>query len=357
MKNLYVLFLSVLFFSNEVLAQDPSFTQVYAVPMLTNPAYVGATHVPRAKIAYRRQWAAIPVNYDTYVASFDHFIPKYNIGVGIIAMNDIAGSSKLRTTHIGAAASYEIGLTNKFKFKKKNVRDDQMIIRFGLQFDYGQRAISEGGMIFEDQMTSSGLTGVPTQEPGLNGNNINYIDISSGVLLSTQHLWLGVAAYHMNQPDISLLIEGTNELPIKMAYIAGYIWNVNDKIDNIKLTAIYRSQSTHNQINIGTHIDFNPVLLGMWYRGGSILGGETGSFSNHDALAFLVGFKWADISIMYSYDITISQLGYETSGAHEISLSYSFISKENYKKRPICPERTPRLRLKGRERYSVVSGF
>jgi len=59
---------------------------------------------------------------------------------------------------------------------------------------------------------------------------------------------------------------------------------------------------------------------------------------------------------MYSYDVTISQLGYETSGAHEFSMSYNFISKAKYKK-VICPDRTPRLGLKGRERYSVISGF
>ena len=360
MKNINILILIIFCLSNEISGQDPSFTQAYAVPMLMNPAFVGATQVPRAKIAYRRQWAGIPANYDTYVAAFDHFIRQYNLGVGIIAMNDIAGASKLRTTNIGAAASYEIGLTNRFKVIRRKGNDDKMILRFGLQFDYGQRAISEGSMIFEDQLTSSGFTGAPTQEPGLNGNNRNYMDISSGVLLSSRHMWLGVAAHHMNRPDISLLSEGTDELPLKMTYVAGYIWDVNEKIDNIKLTAIYRSQGTHNQLNIGTHIDFNPVLLGMWYRGGSVFGGEMGSFTNHDALAFLVGFKWANISFMYSYDVTISQLGSETTGAHEFSMSYNFVSKDKYKNKngtvPICP-RAQRVLLKNRERYSVISGF
>lgn len=356
----YLIILIIFISTTELISQDPSFTQAYAIPMITNPAFVGATQVPRAKIAYRRQWAGIPANYDTYVAAFDHFIPQYNLGIGIIATNDIAGSSKLRTTNIGAAASYEIGLTDRFKIIRKTGEADQMIMRFGLQFDYGQRSIAEGSLIFEDQMTSGGFTGAPTQEAGLNGNNTNYVDISSGVLLSSRHMWLGLAAHHMNRPDVSLLTEGTDELPLKMTYTAGYIWDVNKKIDNIKLSAIFKTQGPHNQLNVGTHIDFNPVLVGMWYRGGSVFGGDVGSFSNYDAVAFLVGFKWANISFMYSYDVTISQLGYETSGAHEFSMSYNFVSKDKYKNKsgtiPICP-RAQRAELKNRERYSVISGF
>jgi len=50
-------------------------------------------------------------------------------------------------------------------------------------------------------------------------------------------------------------------------------------------------------------------------------------------MSFLLGYKFDNINIGYSYDITISKLIGSTGGAHEISIIYNFDLNQTRKKR------------------------
>ena len=52
-------------------------------------------------------------------------------------------------------------------------------------------------------------------------------------------------------------------------------------------------------------------MLGASYRRG---------FNNSDAVILLLGYDLEKYKIGYSYDLTVSQLGLSSGGAHEISL-------------------------------------
>ena len=78
-------------------------------------------------------------------------------------------------------------------------------------------------------------------------------------------------------------------------------------------------------------------MFGLWYRG--IPAGN--QYSSTDALIYLIGFKNKNMTISYSYDMTIGQLISKTGGSHEIAISYSVsglkYTRKRYRQIP-CPE-------------------
>jgi hypothetical protein len=82
------------------------------------------------------------------------------------------------------------------------------------------------------------------------------------------------------------------------------------------------------------------LVFGLWYRGLPIKQYEPGLYNN-DAVIFLLGFKYEKLSVGYSYDLTISNLGPAAGGAHELSLTYVFNNpqpRSRFAKRIPCPK-------------------
>jgi hypothetical protein len=79
-----------------------------------------------------------------------------------------------------------------------------------------------------------------------------------------------------------------------------------------------------------------PLVIGIWYRGIPVFK----ELASNDALAFLLGFKIDQVSVGYSYDLTISKLTGLTGGTHEISLNYFFnqgVTQREKRKGIPCP--------------------
>jgi hypothetical protein len=65
------------------------------------------------------------------------------------------------------------------------------------------------------------------------------------------------------------------------------------------------------------------MVFGAWYRGIPVKK-YAENINNHESFIVLAGFRQDKFSVGYSYDATISTLGFGSGGAHEISLSYLF---------------------------------
>jgi hypothetical protein len=92
---------------------------------------------------------------------------------------------------------------------------------------------------------------------------------------------------------------------------------------------------------VGLYYLKNKLTLGLWYRGIPGFKKYADGYPNNDALVFLIGAKHERFSIGYSYDYTISWLRGNTSGAHEISMSYEFCIMKKKKRKAIqvaCPK-------------------
>ena len=82
----------------------------------------------------------------------------------------------------------------------------------------------------------------------------------------------------------------------------------------------YKKQGKFDQLDMGAYLTISPLVAGLWYRGVPI----TNNNQNRESLIFLLGYRLDSFSVGYSYDMTISNLGLPSGGAHEISIAYLF---------------------------------
>ncbi len=324
MKNIYIviLLLNAVF---ELKAQDQQFTQFYAVPTYTNPAFAGASVQSRVSAQYRNQWAAIPGGFQSFNIAYDQYLPNINSGMGLLVNYDRAGSGGLRTTGATFQYAYEARIKRNWYFRP------------ALQFGYVTKAIDFDKLTFYDQMIRDNA---PVSLENGTIRPVSYFDMGAGLLTYSQKFWFGLSAYHNNSPDQSFYAQ--NELPLvrKVSAHGGVRIRVKgnslSRLDHYAVIAAnYLSQQKFSQLDFGFYYEFSPIVLGVWYRGLPTKSNHYG-YPNHDAVAVLLGFQASRYKLGYSYDITISTLGIGSSGgSHEISLVYQWANKHNARTKKI----------------------
>ena len=322
----------LLFISQMAQAQDPQFSQFYAAPLYVNPAFAGANQQARVGMNYRNQWPSIQANFVTLSAHFDTYIESMNSGVGVLLMRDTEGQAGLKSTMIGLQYAYQIYLT------------DWLTFRPGAQVAFYNRNVNFSDLTFGNQFDPSTGEIDPTRVSGEDFGSLskNFIDLGLGGLFFTKNIWLGVTAAHINTPNQAFEDSANpNELPLKMSFHGGIRFRFKDGVmgsgmyarpqeRSIAPTFQYKSQGEFDQLDAGLYITMEPIVFGAWYRGLPTKSLE--GFNNNESVILLVGFikKGKDdaFHIGYSYDYTISQLGANSGGAHEISLSYSWSTRD-----------------------------
>ncbi len=335
----YLLMALTLALGQPAFAQDPQFTQFYAAPLYLNPAFAGSALAPRITANYRNQWPAI-TNYVTTLVGVDHFIEKYNSGVGLLLQSDNQGQGRIQSTEIGLQYSYQFQVS------------ESSFIRLGLQGSYVNRNINYFGLTTGDQFTDRGfITGSVSGDPTLlAGSPKNkYLDFSTGGLFYSDWFWLGASVHHLNRPDQSFFVSGTGDrLPMKTSIQAGLriplggftgLADEEDREISISPVIMYKHQGKYDQLDLGAYLTYAPLTIGAYYRGIPFKKYEQ-TLNNHDALAALIGWRMDKFSIGYSYDVTISTLG-NSGGSHELSLSYIFEKPEG--RRPGTRRRNMKL--------------
>ncbi|MBS1650794.1 MAG: type IX secretion system membrane protein PorP/SprF [Bacteroidetes bacterium] len=326
---LFIIFTLILFFAK---AQDPQFTQFYAAPLYLNPAFTGLTYEHRFTLNYRNQWPGINKTYSTYMATYDYNLNALNSGVGLLILQDRAGTAGLTTTMLGGNYAYRVKIG---KFSEA---------RGGISFTYCQKKIDDSKLIFNDML----ITGASVSKDASGIVPINYMDITLGGLFNSQNFWGGFSAKHINQPNVSL-VGDIQPLPVSISVHGGYRYIIKargsgkTKLEEFVSGSVnYRHELKYDQLDIGAYYFKDFINLGIWYRGLPFKHYKPG-YPSRESIAFLIGFELPDrnIRIGYSFDLTISTLGINnTQGAHEISLVYE-LSKPKKRTRRIlvtCPK-------------------
>lgn len=308
------------FFQNNLQAQDPQFSQYYAAPLYLNPGLVGINQKGRAGLNYRNQWPSIDANFETYSFYVDYFFEDEYSGLGLIVNTDREGLAGLRSTNVGLQYAYQVNLTYDWVFRP------------GVEAAYYWRDLNFDQLTFGDQFDNTGQVRDVTGEQFNTGFNARFFDLAFGGILFGKQLWFGAALHHILEPNQSLA-GGEAPLPRKFSVHGGY------KIQFSKLspraqrsrsgrersmtpTINYKQQGEFKQLDAGSFVTLEPIILGLWYRGLPI-GGFNGT-KNSEAVIMMVGVTQKDLTIGYSFDYTISDLGIGSGGAHEISLTYAF---------------------------------
>jgi type IX secretion system PorP/SprF family membrane protein len=332
---LHLVFFAILWvaLSLRAYAQDPQYSQYYAAPLYLNPAMAGGELTGRVGFNYRNQWPSLDAQFTTFSAYYDTYLPDYNSGIGFHVMQDTEGAAKLRSTTISAMYSYELKLGQNSYFRP------------GFQASYIRREIGfYENLVFANQINPSdpfGPTFPSSDIPGL-GDPVGMLSLSVGGLFFTQNAWAGLSAHHVNEPNQSF-IDGISPLPMKLSFHAGYRINLGEgtmrgdfthlrKQRSLTPTVNYKMQGPFEQLDLGAYLYLEPIVFGVWYRGLPYKPVE--NQSNRDAVVMMVGVNLlSGLNIGYSFDYTVSQLGIQSGGAHELSLSWTL--PNSYQGKPL----------------------
>ena len=298
-------------------AQDPVFTQFYATPLQTNPAFAGVTYAPRITLNYRNQWPGLNNAFVTYAASYEQAMETLNSGLGVMVMADQAGDGIYKSTRFHAIYGYKVEIQKDF------------IIKFGVEAGIIQNTVDWNLLRFGDQIDPQTGFADPLGNPFLSQEappenlNRSAVDLGAGILLYNNQFYGGVAVKHLNTPDESLL--GINEnlnvgMPLRFTVHGGAEFTLDRGSRRRAPTFIspnlfFNQQGQFWQVNLGAYAGVDQIYSGLWYRHTS---------ENPDAIIGLIGYRKGILRIGYSYDFTISQLADSNpGGAHEISLMIS----------------------------------
>lgn len=316
---LIILFNLLVYFQGK--AQDPQFTQFYSNPMYQAPSFAGAIPGYRAVLNYRNQWPKMPGVFHTATFALDYNLSALNSGLGVFAMADVLGSAGYANRSLGVMYAYNVKISRKIFFRP------------GAGFYYSQRSIDG------DKLRNIAQVADPTiLTNGITVSNSGVADASASALLFVHNFWAGLAVDHLAQPNVTLT-DRTDKLPMKFTLFGGMKIYKSERLigtqrQSITLAANYKHQGAADQLDMGMYWNFHPITLGVWYRDLPLVK----DLSRRDALAFLAGYKYEQLSVAYSYDFTVSRLITSTGGAHEISLIFLFNIEQKKKFRPIpCP--------------------
>ena len=120
-------------------AQDPIFSQFYAMPLQINPAFSGSAGAPRAGLAYRNQWTGFQSAYRTYAAYYEQSFDRLNSGIGFHLEGDNAGDGIFVTNRFSGAYAYRIKVNEQIA-RKQGSHDRAKLARMAHRLEaYGQK--------------------------------------------------------------------------------------------------------------------------------------------------------------------------------------------------------------------------
>lgn len=309
-------------------AQDPQFTQYYANPIYTNPAFAGSSTVGRAVINYRSQWPTISGTFRTFSASYDEHYDVINGGIGVMLTGDEAGEGTLRTIALSGVYSYQI-IINKY-----------LTVRAGIQGAVFQKSIEFGKLKFYDQIVKQKGFVYLTQELPTSPT-VFYSNFSAGMVAYTNYFYGGFAIHNLNEPQQDFYPESgdpdtRSNVPMRYTGHMGLMIPITKgRSPKFSTTLypniLYMQQKQFNQLNAGLYLSKGQYVFGGYFRQNSV---------NSDAIIFLLGLRLPKLRIGFSYDATLSEARPGAKQSYEVSLAFEL--KKRTPKRTIrsikCPE-------------------
>lgn len=306
-----------------VKAQDNHLSMFYNSPLYLNPAMTGLmVEDIRAVAQYRSQWQSVTVPYTTSLVSVDANILKSYlrddfVGIGLMMYNDKAGEAEFRNTQVALSASYNKDLSG----------EGNHYLSGGFQIGFAQQAVNFGKLLFDSQFDGQNLNPNIASGENLSRDNFVYLDMSAGVAwffkpTKYSSFYAGIAAAHLNEPNMSFIQGAENSLYMKWTAHAGIEFPVTDGLSLVP-RAVVMFQGPHREVNVGGMLKFRvnsqisddygqtAFYLGTMHRVG-------------DAQIIIAKFDINKFSLAAAYDFNISSLDIasRSNGGFEIALTY-----------------------------------
>lgn len=318
MKLKLIIFILCYFFSIEVKAQDPVFTQFFLVPETLNPGFTGYLDTWHAGGLHRSQWPDGDRKITTNYAFVNNAVSD-KVGLGITVLNQHEVFTNYNYFQFNGAFAYKVEL------------DQDWSLRPAIEVGYGNKSYNFGNLLLEDQIDiNTGAISSGSVDPSILNRNdkINFIDMSTGFVIDKEGAWFGAALKHLTRPNISFTATGNVPLDLFLTIHGGYSFDIYDIRypfpvgTNLLITGNYMRQAQYNRFDFGAFLVFQTLTIGAT----TVTNIERRSDNSHFLTSInpSVSVQFGKYFVFgYSYDVSTSRLS-NTQGVHELSLTWQF---------------------------------
>ena len=312
-------------------AQDLHFTQIMQSPNLLNPAAVGVYDGwERVAIHHRSQWLAGNTSFNSsglnvdITLNKDQFRPKAYLGVGVHFYNDIGGDARFGTQTGGLTVSGVLPLGGGSQLSA------------GIQSAFGNKRGDMSRLVFDTQWNGTAYdpTMANLEEPGL--NSFHYMTASAGVMYqydggqstfarnNDTKIQFGLAAYHINQPEMNFRSGSSETLYRKYVAMFNFTNDIPGTLWAMEAKAAQFIQGGHYETLAGLMMKrrFSEGSKQTGFKRDASIG--FGCYTRiKDAIMPTVQVEYLGFKFGLSYDATLS--AYRRSvgvGSLELSLSW-----------------------------------
>jgi len=279
--------------------QEPQFTQNMFSISNINPGNYGMTDGICVTGVMREQWLGFKdengnkVSPETFVISGDAPIRFLRGGVGMTIVQDKYGFFKDMTLKLGYSYHKTLG-TGK--------------IGIGINGSFLNKSVDFGDNMQAVNPDDPVLTGFTSSE------GVIFSDLSAGLFIQQPKYYLSVSSTQLLETSRYLSKTGqSGQFKLRRHYFltGGYDLAIPAYPGYVITPSVFmKSDGNTFQVDLNTLVTYNKkIWAGASYRLG-------------DAFALMVGYKFNDIEIGYSYDVPMSRVG--ATGSHEVVARYIF---------------------------------
>lgn len=318
MKKMRKILLYITIFVNlPALAQDPIHTQFFMIPETLSSSFTGAKQSTRAGIIHRTQWPGLNFSINTQFAFVDNWFEEINSGVGISVLNHKETTTRYNFTQVNLNYAYQFPISESWN------------VRPSISVGYGAKDFGFQNLVLEDQVNIfSGIINVNSIDPINLNESIRFLDFSASVLFNSDNSWVGFTVKHLNKPNISMEMEGQDDLEMFMSLHSSLYIPFGDYRSDNKLFVLANGmmQGAYNRFDLGAKYEMDSFLFGLLAATNPIKTDSNSHFLT--SINAFVGMDWEGFRFGYSYDFNVTEIG-RTGGVYELSVSYDFLNNDN----------------------------
>lgn len=307
-KLRYILTIIIVAVSGIMMAQQaPMFTNYSNSYAGVNPGFGGLSEGVNIMGIYRDQWTGFKDNtYDVSVS------PKTMLFSGDLPVKVLQGGATLSIMKDQIAYEDNINVNLGYSF---HMDLGGGTLGIGLAFNMLNRTVDFSQ--FHPNVENDPI--IPAGE-----ESDMLLDANFGLFWQVpETFYIGMSITNLFESKGKMLVENAGTTASFMGdrtfyLMAGYEYQFNNPVFVLLPSLCLMSDIASTQINAGAKLLYNEkVWFGLNYR-------------YQESIAAMVGFKFKDVQISYSYDV--NTMGIAVQGSHEVCVSYLF--KMNLEKSP-----------------------
>jgi type IX secretion system PorP/SprF family membrane protein len=278
------------------------YSQYMQYPVLVNAATTGFENNQQVLFNLRNNWNGFPGAPTTYTMMYNGALTN-KLGLGAGLFNEKIGSQSVMRFNINYA----------FRFQVSTAK-----VAMGLSTEFMNRSVTSS--IYENPLVE---VGDEILQDAVDGQRV--FSASPAVYLENEgKLFAGLSfpgaiRARLDQAPVAGEDESANLLQYYI-FNAGYKLNVPGQ--NFMVVPSFALRKLRD---VPYQIDFN--LKGLFLEE-KLIAGVTFRPSTGGSSAFLIGTKWNQLQLMYSYDLSFQRFQQYNSGSHELSVAFQFDRKQ-----------------------------